>query len=82
MDYAHVCNSVRSATLAFQEFIENEKDNIRKVDKANRSVIMHSGSRHCFMDECEYIIWRIGRTYRRADDVNTLLDSGYPVKDG
>lgn len=82
MDYAHVYYSVRSATAAFEEFTESEKDNIRKVDERNRSVIMHSGSRHCFMDECEYIIWRIGRTYRRADDVNTLLHSGYPVKGG
>lgn len=75
IDVVHVYFFEKAAGYHFRMFIASTPY-IRKIDGVNLIATLNDGTRHVFMGERTFDIWKKGRTYIRD---GKLYKSGYEV---
>ena len=78
MIVAHVFNTKREAVQSLYQFICTYSNSICKIDKPRLIITLQNGDLHYFMNERQYEIWCLGKTYQIED---RYYHSGYEVSE-
>lgn len=77
MIIAHIVFNYREAIYIFQKFINDNKENIERIDKKSMIVLTKEKDEHHFMSQTRYSLWNKGKTYKVGNDI---YHSGYIMK--